>query len=320
MEGNTHDRSVAATQMNAFTVDVEDYFHVAALSSAIARDTWDSRELRVQANTEKLLEILGERGVHATFFVLGWLAERAPALVRRIAAAGHEVACHGYSHQLVYTQSPETFRAETVRAKHCLEDTIGHEVLGYRAASFSVTRASLWALDVLIDLGFRYDSSIFPIHHDLYGLPGANPEPHRVSAPSGRLLAEFPMSAASFCGVQVPVSGGGYFRILPYWLTRAGLKQINEGRGRPFAFYLHPWEIDPGQPRIEVGAISRFRHYTNLSRCEARLRRVLQEFAFTSMHEVLLQRGLLAQERSAPMRQPAPLAGTALVPGRLTAG
>src|SRR5579863_4850734 len=314
MEGNTDTRPVAATQLNAFTVDVEDYFHVAALSSAIARDTWDSRQLRVQANTEKLLQILEERGVHATFFVLGWLAERVPALVRRIADAGHEIACHGFSHQLVYRQTPVEFREETIRAKNFLEDTVGHAVLGYRAASFSVTRDSLWALDVLIDLGFRYDSSVFPIHHDLYGLPGATPEPHRVSAPSGRTLAEFPMSAASFFGLQVPVSGGGYFRILPYWLTRAGLRQINQRRGRPFAFYLHPWEIDPGQPRISVGAFSRFRHYTNLTRCEARLRRVLKDFAFTSMHEVLLQRGLLIRERGAPARQPVPLAAAALVP------
>ena len=318
MEGNPGNKLGAP--LNAFTVDVEDYFHVAALSSAIARDTWASRELRVEANTERLLEILDERGVRATFFVLGWLAERTPALVRRIAAAGHEIACHGFSHQLVYTQTPDEFRQETLRAKNFLEDTIGHAVLGYRAASFSVTRASLWALDVLIDAGFRYDSSIFPIHHDLYGLPGATPEPHRVSAPSGRTLAEFPMSAASFWGLQVPVSGGGYFRILPYWLTRAGLKQINERRGRPFAFYLHPWELDPGQPRIRVGAFSRFRHYTNLSRCEERLRRLLGEFAFTSMHEALQQYGLLGLERSAPTRQLTPLGAAPLVPGRLRAG
>lgn len=318
MEGNPDNR--LGVTLNAFTVDVEDYFHVAALSSAIARDTWASRELRVEANTERLLEILDERGVRATFFVLGWLAERTPTLVRRIAAAGHEVACHGFSHKLVYTQTPDEFRQETLRAKSFLEDTLGHAVLGYRAASFSVTRASLWALDVLIDAGFRYDSSIFPIHHDLYGLPGATPEPHRVSAPSGRTLAEFPMSAASFLGVQVPVSGGGYFRILPYWLTRAGLKQINERRGRPFAFYLHPWELDPGQPRIEVGRFSRFRHYTNLTRCEERLQCVLGDFAFTSMHEVLQQCGLLALERSAPTRQLAPLAAAPLVPGRVTAG
>ncbi|MBS0377876.1 MAG: DUF3473 domain-containing protein [Proteobacteria bacterium] len=322
MEGNdsTH-RPRAARQQNAFTVDVEDYFHVAALSSAIPRDSWGSRELRVEANVERLLTILSDHDVQATFFVLGWLAERTPALVQRIAAAGHEIACHGYSHQLVYRQTPQEFREETVRAKGFLEDTIGHAVHGYRAASFSVTRQSLWALDVLIDAGFRYDSSIFPIHHDLYGIPGATPEPHRVSAPSGRTLAEFPMSAASYLGVQVPVSGGGYFRILPYWLTRAGLTQINERRGRPFAFYLHPWELDTGQPRIKVGAFSRFRHYTNLSRCEARLRRVLKDFAFTSMHAALEQRGLLPLERE-PATRPrlAPLPAAALMQGRLPAG
>ena len=279
---------------NAFTVDVEDYFHVAALSSAISRASWGSREYRVEANTERLLGLLAERGIQGTFFVLGWVAERSPGLVRRITSAGHEVACHGFSHQLVYQQSPDEFREETTRAKRHLEDLIGQPVLGYRAASFSVTRASLWALDVLIDLGFRYDSSIFPIRHDRYGLPGARPEPNVLAAPSGRTLVEFPMSAASFFGLQVPVSGGGYFRILPYWLTRAGLKQINERRGRPFTFYLHPWEVDPGQPRIRVGAFSRFRHYTNLSRCEMRLRRVLGEFAFTTMRGSLVAQRLLA--------------------------
>jgi len=283
----------AARQLNAFTVDVEDYFHVAALSAVITRDSWATREYRVEANTERLLALLAERQVRGTFFVLGWVAGRSPGLVRRIAQDGHEIACHGFSHQLVYRQSPQEFRQETTRAKECLEDIIGQAVLGYRAASFSVTRASLWALDVLIDLGFRYDSSIFPIRHDRYGLPGATPEPNRLSAPSGRTLVEFPMSAAKFLGVQVPVSGGGYFRILPYWLTRAGLKQI-ERRGRPFTFYLHPWEVDPGQPRIRVGAFSRLRHYTGLERCESRLRRVLTEFAFTSMREALRLRGLLA--------------------------
>ena len=318
MDSEVH--STRPGQLNAFTVDVEDYFHVAALSSAVSRDSWAARELRVENNTERLLGILDARGVRATFFVLGWLAEHCPRLVRRIAEAGHEIACHGYSHQLVYRQSPEEFRQETVRAKGFLEDLIGHAVVGYRAASFSITRESLWALDVLIDLEFRYDSSIFPIHHDLYGLPGATPEPHRISAPSGRTIAEFPMSAARFFGLQVPVSGGGYFRILPYWVTRAGLKQINERRGRPFAFYLHPWELDPGQPRIKVGAFSRFRHYTNLSRCEARLHRVLGEFAFTSMEEALRQRGLLGGERSTPTRGLLPLAAAPLVPGRLSAG
>jgi polysaccharide deacetylase family protein (PEP-CTERM system associated) len=285
----------SARPVNAFTVDVEDYFHVEALSSVISRESWSTREYRVEANTERLLGVLAEHGVAGTFFVLGWVAERSPALVRRIAAAGHEIACHGYAHQLVYQQAPQVFRQETVRAKSCLEDLIGEAVLGYRAASFSVTKASLWALDVLIDLGFLFDSSVFPIRHDIYGLPGASPEPHRIAAPSGRTLIEFPMSAASFLGAPVPVSGGGYFRILPYWLTRAGLKQINEQRQRPFTFYMHPWELDPGQPHVSgVSWFSRFRHYTNLERCESRLHRLLGEFAFTSMREALRLRGLAA--------------------------
>ncbi|MFZ0009757.1 MAG: XrtA system polysaccharide deacetylase [Steroidobacteraceae bacterium] len=279
--------------INAFTVDVEDYFHVAALSSAITRESWPTHESRVERNTERLLALLADRGVRGTFFVLGWVAERTPGLVRRIAASGHEIACHGFSHQLIYQQAREEFREETVRAKRLLEDLIGEAVLGYRAASFSVTRDSLWALDTLIDAGFLYDSSIFPIRHDRYGLPGAAPEPNRLSAPSGRTLVEFPMSAARFLGVQVPVSGGGYFRLLPFWVTRAGLKQINERRGLPFTFYLHPWELDPGQPRFKVSALSRFRHYTNLARCEGRLRRLLGEFEFTSMREALRLQGLL---------------------------
>ena len=284
----------AAPELNAFTIDVEDYFHVAALSAVITRDSWSSREYRAEANTERLLTLLAECGVRGTFFVLGWVAERSPQLVRRIAAAGHEIACHGFSHRLIYQQSEQEFRDETRRSKSCLEDLIAAPVLGYRAASFSVTRDSLWALDALIDLGFRYDSSVFPIRHDLYGLPGARPEPNRLAAPSGRTLAEFPMSAARFFGVTVPVSGGGYFRILPYWITRAGLRQINRRQRRPFSFYLHPWEIDPGQPRIAASLFSRFRHYTNLARCESRLRRVLREFSFAPMRDVLRRRGLLA--------------------------
>jgi polysaccharide deacetylase family protein (PEP-CTERM system associated) len=279
--------------VNAFTVDVEDYFHVAALSSVISRDSWSTREYRVEANTDRVLAVLAERSIRGTFFILGWVAERSPSLVRRIAAGGHEIACHGFSHELVYRQTEQEFRHETARAKDCLEDVTGEAVLGYRAASFSVTRESLWALDVLIDLGFSYDSSVFPIRHDIYGLPGAKPEPNRLHAPSGRTLIEFPMSAAKFLGVPVPVSGGGYFRILPYWLTRAGLRQINGRRNLPFTFYLHPWELDPDQPRVKVGRFARFRHYTNLERCESRLRRILGEFRFTSMREALRLQGLL---------------------------
>lgn len=279
--------------VNAFTVDVEDYFQVAALAPAIERASWPQRESRVERNTGVLLDLLAERGIHGTFFVLGWIAERHPDLIRRIAAAGHEIACHGFSHQLVYEQTPEEFREETARSKSTLEDLGGSAVIGYRAASFSITRRSLWALDVLIDLGFEYDSSIFPIRHDRYGIPGADPRPSRLTAPSGRTLAEFPLSAASYLGVRVPVSGGGYFRLLPYLVTRSGLRQINGTGGRPFAFYLHPWEIDPHQPRVRVGWLSRFRHYTNLDRCESRLRRLLAEFRFASMREVLHCAGLL---------------------------
>ncbi len=290
----------AVRPLNAVSVDVEDNFQVAALAPAIPVESWPTRELRVEANTEVILELCAEKGIRGTFFILGWVAEKSPQLVKRIAAAGHEIACHGYSHQLIYRQTQDVFRQETFRAKRFLEDTIGKEVTGYRAASFSITRDSLWALDTLIDAGFEYDSSVFPIHHDRYGIPGASPEPERIAAPSKRTLVEFPMSAAKFFGVQVPVSGGGYFRILPYWVTRAGLKQINEQAGRPFTFYLHPWEVDPDQPRVKnISAFSRFRHYTNLDKCESRLRRVLSDFSFGTMREVLEGKGLLATGSSA---------------------
>ena len=292
-------------EVNALSIDVEDYFQVAALAPAVARETWSQRESRVERNTDVLLALLEERGLYATFFVLGWIAERHPALVERIAAAGHEVASHGFSHQLIYSQTPAEFREETRRSKELLQDLTGRAVIGYRAASFSITKQSLWALDVLLDLGFQYDSSIFPIHHDRYGIPGASPEPGRISAPSGRTLVEFPMSAASLGGIKIPVSGGGYFRLLPYWVTRAGLRQVNQKRGHPFVFYLHPWEIDPGQPRIEVKWLSRFRHYTNLERCEERLKRLLGDFAFTRITDVLERRGLLVVGATEPAHRSA---------------
>lgn len=288
--------------VNAFTVDVEDYFQVAALAPAIERASWPQRESRVERNTGVLLDLLAERGIRGTFFVLGWIAERHPLLIKRIAAEGHEIACHGYSHQLIYEQTPEDFREETARSKDMLEQLSGAPVMGYRAASFSITRRSLWALDLLIDLGFKYDSSIFPIRHDRYGIPGADPRPAALTAPSGRTLVEFPMSAASYLGVRIPVSGGGYFRLLPYFVTRTGLRQINGRFGRPFAFYLHPWEIDPDQPRVRVGWLSRFRHYTNLDRCESRLRRLLHEFRFGTMREALQAVGLLPTAAAAEGR------------------
>jgi polysaccharide deacetylase family protein (PEP-CTERM system associated) len=279
--------------VNAFSIDVEDYFQVAALAPAVPRESWPTREYRVERNTEVILNLLAERGIRGTFFILGWCAERSPGLIRRIADIGHEIACHGFSHRLIYEQTPDEFREEARRSKHFLEDTIGAPVTGYRAASFSITKRSLWALDTLIDLGFEYDSSVFPIRHDRYGIPGASRDIGPIAAPSGRTIVEFPMSAASFGGVRVPVSGGGYFRLLPYAVTRAGLKQINEKTGQPFTFYLHPWEVDPGQPRLKVKPFSRFRHYNNLHKCEGRLRRLLGEFQFSTMRDVLESRGML---------------------------
>jgi polysaccharide deacetylase family protein (PEP-CTERM system associated) len=272
---------------NALTVDVEDYFQVDAFARQIDPATWDRIPLRVERNTQRLLDLFAEKGVQATFFVLGWVAERCPGLVRTIAERGHEVACHGYSHQLIYGQTPAVFRDETMRAKACLEDQAQRPVLGYRAASYSITQRSLWALDVLAELDFAYDSSIFPIRHDRYGIPGSPRWPYRLTTPNGGSLLEFPPSTFSLLGYRLPVAGGGYFRLYPYELTRFALARLNWVEGQPFIFYLHPWEIDPEQPRIRAGWLSTFRHYTNLHRCEARLRQLLRDFRFTTVREVL---------------------------------
>ena len=277
---------------NALTFDVEDYYHVSALASAIPRDDWNSMPQRVDANTRRLYDILGEYGISATFFFLGCVAERHPQLVRRAQELGHEVACHGYSHRLVYEQGEKEFREEAVRAKNFLEDQVQRAVLGYRAASYSITRRSLWALDILADAGFRYDSSIFPVRHDRYGIPDARREPHELRLPSGQRLVEFPLTTALVGRYRLPAAGGGYFRILPYGVTRWALRQVNSA-GMPFIFYLHPWEIDPGQPRVAAGAISTFRHYTNLDQCEQRLRTLLAEFQFSTAAGVLQDLGLL---------------------------
>jgi polysaccharide deacetylase family protein (PEP-CTERM system associated) len=282
------------------TVDVEDYFHVQAFAAHIDRRSWDGRESRVVANTRRLLEMFDEFGVRATFFVLGWVAEREPALIREIHARGHEVACHGYSHRLVYTQTPEEFADETRRAKQILEDIVGVPMLGYRAASYSIVRDSLWALDVLTELGFHYDSSIFPVRHDNYGIHDARREPHRLTAPGGGTIVEWPLSTVEVVGFRLPVAGGGYFRLFPYQFTRGALKRINAKERQPFIFYLHPWEIDPDQPRIEAGWLSRFRHYNNLERCAGRLRRLLADFRFAPALDVLRQTGLIGAEDRSP--------------------
>ncbi|MEZ5291476.1 MAG: DUF3473 domain-containing protein [Vicinamibacterales bacterium] len=269
------------------TVDVEDYFHVSNFERVVDRSSWASRESRVEANTERLLALFREAGVSATFFVLAWVAERVPGLVRRIAAEGHEVASHGYGHRLIYDQTPDAFRDDVRRAKGLLEDASGQRVDGYRAPSFSVTARSLWALDVLIDEGYTYDSSIFPVHHDRYGIPDAERHAGVVSRPGGTIV-EVPASTVRLAGVNWPIGGGGYFRLLPYGWTRWGMRRVNDLERAPAVFYLHPWEIDPDQPRLEAPALARYRHYHNLDDTEPRLRRLLQEFPFGTM------RGLIA--------------------------
>ena len=271
---------------NALTVDVEDYFHVSAFADSVSQSDWGSYPLRVEENTRRLMDMFDEAQVKATFFVLGWVAEKRKGLIREIAGRGHEVACHGYSHQLVYNQTREVFRDETVRSKSLLEDIVQASVRGYRAASYSITTDSLWALDILAEAGFEYDSSIFPVRHDRYGIPGAKDIPHILQTPKGHSLVEFPLSTARIFRYKLPVTGGGYFRLYPYMLTRAGLRQVNSNR-HPFIFYLHPWEIDPDQPTIEAGWFSRFRHYNNLEKCESRLRRLISDFQFDTAWQVL---------------------------------
>lgn len=273
---------------NAMSVDVEDYFQVAALDSSVKRGDWEDLESRVERNTDRLLQIFSDAEVSATFFVLGWVADRHPHIVRRICEEGHELASHGYSHKLIYKQSREEFAEETRRSKSTLEDISGRQVFGYRAASYSITPKSLWAVDVLVDAGFEYDSSIVPVRHDLYGVPGAKAHPYRLELRDGRSIVEFPPSTISLLGHRLPIGGGGYFRLFPYWFTRWGLRTINERERMPFTFYLHPWELDPDQPRFEHTSLkSRFRHYTNLDRCEARLLRLLSQFRFTTKQSVL---------------------------------
>jgi polysaccharide deacetylase family protein (PEP-CTERM system associated) len=278
---------------NAFTVDVEDYFQVEGFARVIDRNSWDGFRTRVRANIATLLEILARRDVRATFFVLGWVARKHPEIVREIAAAGHEVAAHGMSHRLIYTQTPAEFRSETRDAKALLEDLCQKPVIGYRAATYSITRRSLWALDILCEEGFRYDSSIFPMRHDRYGIPDAEPRPHVLTTPGGARLVEFPISVLHYAGAKFPVAGGGYFRLFPYRFTRWALRRLNRQQ-QEFVFYIHPWEVDPEQPRVRAAsAVSRFRHYLNLDSCAQRLDRLLEDFEFDTMHAVLAQRNFL---------------------------
>jgi len=272
---------------NALTVDVEDYYHVSAFAKDIRVDQWDSYPSRVVVNTRRILDLLDAHDVRATFFVLGWVAERFEALVREIHDRGHEIGCHGYAHRLIYQLTPDEFRADLVRARDILQETIDGPVRAFRAPSFSITKESLWALEILVEEGFHFDSSIFPIHHDRYGIPGATRGIHRIDTPSGP-IQEFPISVARLAGINVPVSGGGYFRLYPLCLTSWLLGRINRRHARPFVFYVHPWEVDPRQPRLQAGSrLSRFRHYVNLASTHRKLDLLLNRFAFAPLGEVV---------------------------------
>jgi polysaccharide deacetylase family protein (PEP-CTERM system associated) len=288
--------------LNALTIDVEDYYHVTGFESVIQRADWDGYESRVERNTLRLLDLLDTHYTRATFFVLGWVAERHPQLVRTIHACGHEVASHGYAHQRIYTQTPKQFREETHRSKQLLEDVISGPILGYRAASYSITQQSLWALEILREEGFVYDSSIFPIHHDRYGVPGSSRFCYLVNGRGDSGLLELPPSTVRVAGINIPIAGGGYFRIYPYAFTRWGISHINNREHQPAVVYLHPWEIDPEQPRVHADALARFRQYFNLDKTEPRLVRMLQDFRFETISAVLKSQGLLKASAEDPSR------------------
>jgi polysaccharide deacetylase family protein (PEP-CTERM system associated) len=275
---------------NAITIDVEDYFHVTAFEKYIDQDDWGTYPLRVQNNTFKILDMLDEYSVKATFFILGWVAERCPEIIKETQRRGHEIACHGYDHKLIYRIGPDNFREDIRKSKGLLEDISGRKIKGYRAPTYSITKESLWALDILIEEGFVYDSSIFPIIHDTYGIPDANRFYHEIKRPSG-VIIEFPMSTIKLnvlnFELRIPISGGGYLRLLPAWLIKTAMRYINENERQPVVFYFHPWEIDHEQPRIEVGFKSRFRHYTNLDKTAERVRYLLSSFNFAPMEKVL---------------------------------
>jgi len=278
---------VSERTLNALTIDVEDYFQVSAFAPFIARSEWPQRECRVERNVERILAMLESHRTKATFFTLGWIAERHPQLVRQIVEQGHELASHGYGHERASDLSEAAFFADIDRARQVLQDVGGVAVQGYRAPSFSIGDGNLWAFDCLARAGYRYSSSIYPIRHDHYGMPDAPRFAHQ--ARSGVL--EIPISTLRWGGRNFPSSGGGYFRLLPYALSRWMLRRLNRREGQPAVFYFHPWEIDSGQPRVPgIDAKTRFRHYVNIDRMPARLEQLLADFAWGRMDHVFLPR------------------------------
>jgi polysaccharide deacetylase family protein (PEP-CTERM system associated) len=274
---------------NAMTCDVEDYFQVSAFAPYIDRDSWPTRECRVEANMERILAIYERHGVKATFFTLGWIAERYPSMVKKIVAAGHELASHGYGHLRASDQTRAQFDNDIRSSKALLEDIGGQEVIGYRAPSFSIGHANLWALEALQEAGYRYSSSIYPIAHDHYGMPDAPRFAFYPHGPDG--LLEVPVTTVNMLGRNLPAGGGGYFRLLPYALSRWMMQKVNREDRQPALFYFHPWELDPGQPRPEgLDAKSRFRHYVNIERMESRLEQLARDFAWDRMDRIFLDK------------------------------
>ncbi len=296
---------------NALSIDVEDYYQVSAFESVSPLESWHGFESRVERNTEKILDILEDESVRATFFILGWAADKCKGLAKNIAERGHEIASHGYWHRRVYNQTRAEFREDVRKAKSLLEDQTGTEILGYRAPSYSISQKSIWAFDELAEAGYVYDSSVFPIRHDLYGMPfwprftfsverledgnwapAENQNSFSMGSSKGGdavCMLEIPITTLKLLGRNFPLAGGGYFRLFPYAATQWGLKRINEKEGKPFVFYLHPWEVDPNQPRMKgAAAKSRFRHYLNLTKTEPRFKKLLKDFEFAPIREAIL--------------------------------
>jgi polysaccharide deacetylase family protein (PEP-CTERM system associated) len=291
--------------LNALSVDVEEHFQVEAFADRISPAMWSAFPSRVVQNTQRVLDLLASSGRKATFFILGYVAERSPDLVRCIVEAGHEVACHGYWHKRVNTMTPEQFRDDIRRSKAAVESAAGVKVTGYRAPTFSLTRESLWALEILAEEGFHYDSSVFPVRHDFYGVPDAPRVVYRWQCNEGRELYEIPPLTLRFLGFNLAAGGGGYLRILPMWFTRWAMRQAQRER-RPAVIYFHPWELDPTQPRLPGSWKSRFRHYRNLEKMEARLRTLMQDRTFVTMRQLLDQQ---KGSQSMPTFRPAEIGG-----------
>lgn len=276
--------------LNALTVDVEDYFMVSAFSDVVRYDDWQNYESRIEKNTSKVLDVFDEHGVKATFFILGWVAKRHPGLVYEIKKRGHELACHSYSHRLAYDLKPDEFREDTRVSKRIIEDASGERIFGYRAPSYSITKDSLWTLDILTEEGFGYDSSIFPIHHDRYGIPEFGRFSTEIETKGAGRILEIPLSTVRLFGRNIPIAGGGYMRLFPLRFLQWGIRTINRDESQPAVIYFHPWEIDTGQPRLNGSRLSSFRHHINIHKTLPKLESLLKAFRFAPIKEVFSDR------------------------------